>query len=45
MDGADRDVAEREGGDIEFDCHDLNCASLHLTVTVSMAHMREKWSE
>ena len=45
MDGADRDVAEREGGDIEFDCHDLNCASLHLTVAVSMAHMTKKWSE
>ena len=45
VDRADRDGAEREGGAVESDCHDLNCASLRLTVTASIAHMTEKWSE
>ena len=36
---------EPNGGATESNYRDLNCASLHLTVTVSMAHMREKWSE
>ena len=45
VDGVDRDGAEREGGVVESDCHDLNCASLRLTVAASMAHMTGKWSE
>ena len=45
VDGADRDGLEREGGAVESDYRDLNCASLRLTVAVSMAHMTEKWSE
>ena len=45
VDGVDRDGAEREGGVVESDCHDLNCASLRLTVAASMAHMTEKWVE
>ena len=45
MDGAERDGAERKEGATESDCRDLNCASLHLTVVASMAHMIEKWSE
>ena len=45
VDGADQDRAEREGGAVEFDCRDLNCASLRLTVATSMAHMIEKWLE
>ena len=43
--GADMDGAEWERGTTESDCRDLNCASLHLTVAASMAHMIEKWSE
>ena len=34
-----------EGGVVESDFRDLNCASLHLTVAASMAYMTEKWSE
>ena len=45
MDGADQDGAEREGGAAKSDCHDLNYASLRLTVAASMVHMTEKWSE
>ena len=45
VDGADRDGVEREGGAVESDYRDLNCASLRLTVAVSMSHMTEKWSE
>ena len=45
VDGADRDGLEREGGAVESDYRDLNCASLRLTVAVAMAHMTEKWSE
>ena len=45
VDGADRDGAEWEGGATESVCRDLNCASLRLTVAVSMAHMIEKWVE
>ena len=45
VDGADRDEAEREGGVAESDCRDLICALLNLTVTASMTHMIEKWSE
>ena len=44
MDGIERDGVEREEGATEFDCRDLNCASLRLMVVVSMAHMTEKWS-
>ena len=32
VDREDRDGVEREGGAAESVCHDLNCASLHLTV-------------
>ena len=45
VDGVDRDGAEREGGAAKSDYHDLNCASLHLTIAASMAHMIEKCSE
>ena len=45
MDRVERDGAEREGGAVESDCHDLNCTSLCLTVVTSMAHMTEKWLE
>ena len=43
MDGAERDGVEQEEGAAESDCHDLNCASLSLTVVQSMAHITEKW--
>ena len=43
VDGADRDGAEREGGVAKFVYRDLNCASLPLTVAMSMVHMIEKW--
>ena len=42
VDGADRDRAERVGRAANPVCHDLNCASLHLTVVASMAHMKVK---
>ena len=45
VDGADRDGAEQEGGATESIYHDLNYASLRLTVAASMVHMTEKWSE
>ena len=45
MDGADRDGAKWEGGAAESKCRDRNCASLHLMVAASMAHMIEKWLE
>ena len=45
VDGADRDGAKREGGAAESVYRDLNCASLRLTIAVSMAHMTEKWVE
>ena len=32
VDREDRDGVEREGEAAESVCHDLNCASLHLTV-------------
>ena len=38
---AERDGVGREGG-VESYCRDLNCASLHFTVAVSMAHMKVK---
>ena len=44
-DGADQDGAEREEGATDLDCLDLNCASLRLTVAVSMANIKEKWSD
>ena len=37
VDGANRDEAEREGGAVEFDCRDLNYASLRFMVVASMA--------
>ena len=45
VDGADWDGAKWGGGATESVCRDLNCASLRLTVAVSMAHMIEKWVE
>ena len=41
---AEQDGVGREGG-VESCCHDLNCASLHFTVAVSMAHMKVKGSD
>ena len=38
---AERDGVDREGG-VESYCRDLNCASLHFTVAMSMAHMKVK---
>ena len=32
VDREEQDGVEWEGGAAEFDCRDLNCASLHLTV-------------
>ena len=43
--GVERDGVEREGGATESVCCDLNCASLCLTIVVSMAQMIEKWAE
>ena len=43
--GADVDGAEQKGGSTESDCLKRNCASLHFTVAVSMAHMKVKWSD
>ena len=45
VDGAELEGARREGGAAESNCRDLKCTSLCLTVTASMAHMTEKWSE
>ena len=42
VDGADRDGAKQKGGAVEFDCRDLNYASLRLTGAASMTHMTEK---
>ena len=39
VDGADRDGAEREGRAADPDNLDLNCASLRLTVVVTMTHI------
>ena len=39
VDGADRDGAKQVGGAADPTCLDLNYASLHLTVAVSMAQM------
>ena len=41
---AERDGVGREGG-VKSYCHDLNCASLHFTVAVSMAHIKVKGSD
>ena len=38
---AERDGVRQEGG-VESCCYDLNCASLHFTITVSMTHMKVK---
>ena len=42
MDGADQDGTKREGGVVDPDCLDLNCAFLRLTVAASIAHIKEK---
>ena len=39
----EQDGVSREGG-VESCCRDLNYASLHFTVAVSMAHMKVKGS-
>ena len=43
--GADVDGAEREEGAAESDWRDRSWASLRLTVALSMAHMKVKWSK
>jgi len=43
VDEVDRDGTEREGGATDPDYLDLNYVSLHLTVAVSMVHIKEKW--
>ena len=43
--GADVYGVEGVGGVAVPDCLNRNCASLHLTIAASMAHMIEKWSE
>ena len=43
MDGAKQDGAEWEGGAVESNYLNRNCASLRFTVAVSMAHMKVKW--
>ena len=45
VDGVERDRAEQEGGASKSICHDLNYASLFLTVVASMAHLTKKWSK
>ena len=45
VDEAYQDGAEREGGTTDPNCLNLNCASLCLTVTASMAHIKLKWSD
>ena len=45
VDVAERDGAERKGGAAESNCRDLYCTSLRLMVAASMAHMTEKWSK
>ena len=45
VDRGNRDGVEREGGAANLDCLDLNCASLRLTVVLSMAHTKVKWSD
>ena len=42
VDGVELDEAEREGGAVESDCLDRNCASIRFTVAASMAHMKMK---
>ena len=44
VDGADQDGVEREGEAADPDCLNLNYALLRLTIAVSMAHMKVKWS-
>ena len=45
VDVAERDGVEWEGGAVESDCLDQNCASLRFTVVASMAHMKVKGSD
>ena len=45
MDRADQDGAKREGGVVDLDCLNLNCSSLSLMITASMAHIKKKWSD
>ena len=45
VDGANQDGVEREGEAVDSIFRVLNCASLHLMVAVSMAHMTKKWAE
>ena len=43
--GADVDRAEGVGWVVIPDCLDRTCASLHLTIVTSVAHMTWKWSK
>ena len=45
VEGAKVDGAKGMGGATELDCLERSCASLHLTIVVSMAHMTWKWTE
>ena len=45
IEGAEVDGAEGVGEAAVPDRLEWNCASLHLTVVASMAHIMEKWSE
>ena len=45
VDVAERDGAERKGGAAESNCRDLYCTSLRLMVAASIAYMKENWSE
>ena len=42
---ADVDGAVEVEGIAVLDCLERSCASLHLTIVVSMAHMTWKWTE
>ena len=45
VEGTEVDEAEAVGGVADPDHLEQNCASLHLTVAASMAHIAWKWSE
>ena len=43
--GAKVDRAEGVGGVADLDRLECSCASLHLTIAASMAHITSKWSD
>ena len=43
--GAEVDGAKGVGGATDPDCLERNCASLHLIVAASIAHITLKWSD